>query len=341
MSATTVSRTATASVVRRPRAPGITWVVWRQHRTAAWIALAVLAALCAELLWLRGAMTGYVAEHGLAVPCRPEDDCAAFTAAVDGFRLRYGDFLGYNVLLLEFLPLFAGVFVAGPVIARELESGTYKVAWTQSVSPARWFAAKLGLPVAALLVGASVLSAVFTWTWRPVGHLDDGLLVDGTRWYEAFDALGPAPVAGVLSGAALGALTGLLVKRTLPAMAGTAAACVLLYWPLTTVRPYLADPVTTTRPASADYPPSLHGGDSWRYERGMTTPAGGRLPDAGCIEAAGISRCVTRHGADGWYLDSHPPAHFRRLEWAQAGLVTAAAGACAAGALWRVRRLCA
>ncbi|WP_424889755.1 translation initiation factor IF-2 [Streptomyces sp. XH2] len=350
MSATTTGRprpatasasaSASASAVRPPRALGLAWVVWRQHRTAARIALAVLAALCAELLWLRGAMTGYVAEHGLSAPCPAEGDCTAYAAAVDGFKLRYGDFLGCNALLLEFLPLFAGMFVAGPVIARELESGTYKVAWTQSVSPLRWFAAKLGLPVAALLAGASVLSAVFTWTWRPVGHLDDGWLVDGTRWYEAFDALGPAPVAGVLFGAALGALAGLLVKRTLPAMAVTALACLLLSWPLTAVRPHLADPLTETRTSYLEVRP-FAGKDSWGYERGTITASGRRLPeDTDCHMAPVPTDCLARHGAAGYYLDYHPPAHFRRLAWTQAGLVAAAAGACAAGALWRVRRLC-
>ncbi|MEV5380564.1 ABC transporter permease [Streptomyces nondiastaticus] len=339
MSATTVSRTAAGSAPRPPRTLGTAWVVWRRHRIAAWTTLAVLAALCAELVWLRGAMTEYVAAHGLAAPCATEGDCAAHAAAVEEFGLRYGGFLGGNALLLEFLPLLAGMFVAGPVIARELESGTYKVAWTQSVSPLRWFAVKLGLPVAALLVGASVLSAVFLWTWRSVGHLDHGRLVDGTHWYEAFDALGPAPVANVLFGAALGALAGLLLRRTLPAMAVTAFACVLLYWPLTAVRPYLVDPVTTTRMSYLETRP-FAGKDSWEYERGSITVSGRRLPDTDCHLAHVPTDCLARHGADGYYLDYHPPAHFQRLELAQAGVVAAAAVACAAGALWRVRRLC-
>ncbi|CAM5447110.1 ABC transporter permease [Streptomyces abikoensis] len=330
--------TAGIPAARPPRALGLAWLVLRQHRTTAWTALAVLAALCAELLWLRGAMTAYVASHGLAVPCR-EDDCAAYAAAADAFRLRYGDYLACNVLLLQFLPLFAGVFVAGPVIARELESGAYKVAWTQSVSPLRWFAAKLGLPLAALLVGAAVLSAVFTWTWRSVAHLDGGRLVDGSRWYEAFDALGPAPVAGVLFGAVLGALTGLLVRRTLPAMAVTAFACVLLYWPLATVRPYLTDPLTETRTSYLEVRPSA-GRDAWGFERGTLSASGRRLPDTECHLAHVPTECLARHGGAGYYLDYHPPAHFARLARAQAGIVTAAAAVLAGAAVWRVRRLC-
>ncbi|MEV4504805.1 translation initiation factor IF-2 [Streptomyces klenkii] len=330
----------TDGTARPPRSFGVAWVVWRQHRTTAWTALAVLAALCAELLWLRGAMTAYLAEHGLNVPCaKGGDACAAYQVAAEGFLSRYSGLLTYNGRVLEFLPLLAGVIVAGPVIARELESGTYKVVWTQSVSPLRWFAAKLALPVLALLAGASALAAVYSWTWSSVGLLERDWIVHGPRWYETFDALGPAPVAGVLAGCALGALAGLLVRRTLPAMAVTAVACVLLYWPLTAVRPYLTDPVTETVPVSAGYPPAVEAGDSWRYERGMTTPSGGRLPDAGCTVTPSIQRCVTGHGATGWYVDYHPASHFRRLQWTQAGIVTGAAALLAAGAVWRVRRL--
>ncbi|MGK5549115.1 hypothetical protein ACSNOH_30930 [Streptomyces sp. URMC 127] len=334
MSTATVTRIAPAA--RRTRTAGTAWVVWRRHRTTAWIALAVLAVLCAELLWLRGAMTDYVARHGLDRPCPPAGQCfARQQAAVEGFRTGYGDLLFSNGLLLTFLPVLAGLFVAGPVIARELESGMYKVAWTQSVPPLRWFAAKLGLPVAALLAGVSALSAAYTWAWRSVAGVASGELVEGFRWYESFDALGPAPVAGTLAGAALGALTGLLVRRTLPAMAVAAAACVAAYWPLSAVRPHLVGALTSPGRQA----PGPAGADAWVYERGMTTASGGRLPEPGCATLPWPEQCLTRNGGTGWYVDYHPAAHFWSLQWAQAGLLTAAAAVLTGAAVWWLRRV--
>ncbi|WP_189822301.1 hypothetical protein [Streptomyces finlayi] len=100
------------------------------------------------------------------------------------------------------LPLYGGVQVAGPMVAEELATGTYKLAWTQGVTPARWLAAKLAVP-AVLLVALAV----------------------GLGWVHGSElAFGPVPIAFVLCAVAFGALAGLLVRRTTPAMFLTGAA---------------------------------------------------------------------------------------------------------------------
>jgi len=52
--------------------------------------------------------------------------------------------LGLVVLVV---PALIGVFWGAPLIARELETGTFRLAWTQSVTRTRWLAVKLGVVV--------------------------------------------------------------------------------------------------------------------------------------------------------------------------------------------------
>jgi hypothetical protein len=47
------------------------------------------------------------------------------------------------------------------MVARELETGTHRPAWSQSVTRTRWLATKLGLSALAVAVGA--LSLAVTW----------------------------------------------------------------------------------------------------------------------------------------------------------------------------------
>lgn len=60
-----------------------------------------------------------------------------------------------------FLPLFIGAFAGGPLIARELETGTYRFAWAQSVGRTRWVIAKLVVLGLTLTLMALAFSALF------------------------------------------------------------------------------------------------------------------------------------------------------------------------------------
>ncbi|MBB5117933.1 hypothetical protein AF335_10035 [Streptomyces eurocidicus] len=326
---------ADAPAARPATLRGLAWVVWRQHRLTSWIALGALLAFGAELVWLRFAMTSFVDRHGLRSACAGPEACERWNMAVASFQYEYADLLRYNGLLLTWLPLLFGLFVAGPVVARELETGAYKMAWTQSVSPVRWFAAKLALPAVAALAGVSLLSALHTWAWRSVVSVQSGALLADRRWFDAFDALGAVPVANSLAAIGLGALVGLLVRRVLPAMAGTAVASLALYWPLVTARPHLmASETLLDREV-----PNLVGGDSWRFERGVVSATGRRMPEPDCTLLDKFrGDCLTRHNATGWYVDYHPASHFWPLQGIHTGIVLAAGAALGAGALWWTRR---
>ncbi|MFF4410098.1 ABC transporter permease [Streptomyces sp. NPDC001404] len=333
MTATTTPLAA-APVGARPRAGlrGLPWLVLRQHRATVWCAASTLAALVVGLLWLRNGMDDFIDSRAIRDACITSADCPTAQATVDYFRNTAGDLLHYLGYPLRLLPLVAGMFVAGPVVARELESGTYKLAWTQSVSPLRWFAVKLSVPAVAVLAGGSLLSAAYTWAWQAVPEV----LLPGQAWYLSFDMLGPAPVAHALLGIAVGALAGLLVKRTMRAMGAALVGYLVLTGALLdALRPHLVSPVTQL---SAEVP-GLIRDRTWILERGIVTRTGEHLAEPHCGVGVSPEQCLARHDGAGWYLDFHPYGNFWPLQWAEAGVSLALAAVVTAVAVRLLRRM--
>ncbi|GHG64681.1 hypothetical protein [Streptomyces griseocarneus] len=311
---------------------GLVRLTLRRHRATAWAALGTLVALLVGLVFLRAAIVDHVRTHRLDTRCVADWGCGFSSEAANAFRDAFGDPLHYTGRLIEFLPLVIGLFVAGPMIGREMESGTYKLAWTQSVSPARWLAVRLAVPAVAVLAGLSLLSAAYTWTWRavPVGTLPE------EWWSRSYDMLGVVPVAHALLAVAVGALVGLAVKRTLAAMGGTLVTYSALVWGLQSLRPRLTGTVTEL---SAEMPGLIKGeGDAWIVERGLIARSGGRIPEPDCGVGVEPARCAEQHGATGWYLDYHPSSHLWTLQWTEAGIAVALAALTAAASVWLIRR---
>ena len=99
-------------------------------------------------------------------------------------------------------------------VAREFETGTFRLAWTQGVTRTRWLAVKLALGTLAAMVVTGLLSLMVTfWSSR----------IDEVRM-NSFDPLvfsvrDIAPVAYAAFAFVLGFTAGLLTRRVLPAMA--------------------------------------------------------------------------------------------------------------------------
>src|ERR1019366_53726 len=102
-------------------------------------ALVVLAVI-AVILAVTGAHLVHVYSTTIA-PCKAHGDCKNLTA---NFTSSYG-FLQDLGTVLVVVPGFVGVFWGAPLVARELEAGTFRLAWTQSFSRSRWLTAKVGL----------------------------------------------------------------------------------------------------------------------------------------------------------------------------------------------------
>jgi hypothetical protein len=142
--------------------------------------------------------------------------------------------------LVLVVPVLIGMFWGAPLVARELESGTFRLAWTQSVSRLRWLLVKLGLVGLASAVVGVLLSLMASWWFSPIDK------VTANRFSPAsFGMHGFVPAGYALFAFALGATTGLLFRRTLPAMAVTlvgfiAARAIVAEW----IRPHFMTPVT-------------------------------------------------------------------------------------------------
>ena len=155
--------------------------------------------------------------------------------------------LGVLVLVT---PALIGMFWGAPLVAREFEDGTFRLAWTQSVTRTRWMAVKLAVVGLAGLAAAGLLSLVVTWWSSPLDRA-------GLNQFATFDQRGIAPIGYTAFAFTLGVLAGALIRHTVPAMFVTLAVFVAVRLAeLTWVRPYLLRPVLLNlalKPGSTGY----------------------------------------------------------------------------------------
>ncbi|GAB1819059.1 ABC transporter permease [Herbidospora sp. RD11066] len=216
------------------------WLTWRQFRASAAMTAAVLVVL-GTVLALTGPKLAADYAAGVAA-CTPDDTCLDF---FDRFFGAYDlVFLALTLVVLV-LPALIGLFWGAPLVTRELEAGTHLLVWNQSVTRGRWLAVKLGLIGLAAVVAAGVCGLAVTW-WS--GPLDRSAVPEMAQMAPVvFGARGIAPMGYAAFAFVLGVTVGMLVRRTLPAMALTLAVfvAVQLAMPLL-VRPHLMPPVAGT-----------------------------------------------------------------------------------------------
>jgi hypothetical protein len=212
----------------------VTWLTWRQFRVPALVSLAALLLLAILL-----AITGVHLHHlygtykSQMAACQVSGgNCGSLT---DSFLAHYHHLYQYLGTLVVAVPGVIGVFWGPPLLAREVETGTFRLAWTQSVTRTRWLAIKLGLVGAAAIVTAGLLSLMVTWWSSPVDHVNMDRFAS-----EIFSERGLAPIGYAVFAFALGATLGLLIRRTLPAMAVTLVGYVVIHLTfISYLRPHL------------------------------------------------------------------------------------------------------
>ena len=194
----------------------MTWLTWRQHRQHLLVGLTVLAALGAAFAVLRGGLVAYVRDSGLsACLAEPDEGCGHL---IDGLRAHYPSLLD-RLPYLALVPALVGVFVGAPLLPRELERGTHRLVWTQSVSRTRWLLTKVGLLCAASVAFGLALGVVARWFLSP--YVDGAVVSPVQR--DILGLLDVAPAGYCLFAFGLGVATGALIRRTLPAMAAALA----------------------------------------------------------------------------------------------------------------------
>jgi hypothetical protein len=180
---------------------------WRQSRTQTLVAAALLA-LAATALGVTGPHLVHLYDAALS-GCAASGDCqAALQAFQQSDRTLQIALNALGVLV----PAVIGLFWGAPLVARELEAGTFRLAWTQSVTRARWLAVRLVLVGLISMAVAGLFSLMVTWWFSPLDR------ATGSP-FNAFDYRDIVPLGYAAFAFALGVTLGTLTRRTLPAMA--------------------------------------------------------------------------------------------------------------------------
>lgn len=223
-------------------------VTLRQFRTEGLIGFSVLAAI-AMVLAITGPHLAHVYD-AFESSCKAARDCATAPNPVLDVDKPLQNALPFIGIVA---PALVGLFFGAPLIARELETGTFRLAWTQSVTRKHWLAVKLGLiGIAAMGIGG-LLTWMANWWASPLDAVNQNRF--GTL---NFSLHGVAPIGYAAFSFALGAAAGVLLRRTVAAMAVTAAGftatrLAITYW----VRPNLASPVRQSLPLTTGSGPGF------------------------------------------------------------------------------------
>jgi hypothetical protein len=153
-------------------------------------------------------------------------------------------------------PLVIGAFWGAPLIARELETGTHRLIWNQSVTRTRWLLVKIAISGGAAMLFAGIAGLLLSWWAGPIDRA--GGFPVGTSQLSRFDPIvfgtrGIVPIGAAALAFMIGVTAGLLVRRTIPAMGLTLAvfAAALVAMPLW-ISPHLVAPAQYTRPVVAN-----------------------------------------------------------------------------------------
>jgi len=188
------------------------WVSWRQHRSEAITCLGLLCALAVYAAVLGLSMRSSFGQHDLAT-CLARSQGTGCPNGVYSFMNSFGSLVNvgfWAVLLL--LPGLIGVVVGAPLLGRELEMGTWRLAWSQTVPRTRWLAVKLAVVAGGLIVLGAAMTLVITWYRTPMDRLIGHFL------HNAYDYEGFVLTAYILFAFGLAVLAGQLLRRSIPAM---------------------------------------------------------------------------------------------------------------------------
>jgi hypothetical protein len=324
------------------------WLTWRQHRMQLLFGALALAAITAFMVPIGLGMWHTFRSTGLAgCLAAPGRDCNELANA---FTERYSG-LQFTIPLFLILPAMLGVFWGAPLVAREVEQGTQRLAWTQSVTRLRWMSTKIVALAAATLVGAAMLSLLLSWWSRPLVTASDDRMSFGV-----FDLRGLAPVAYALFALAAGVAAGVLIRRTVAAIGATIGVYTAVrlgveLW----ARPHYAGAKTISYPFFAAWPRAGLG--DWVLSTRIVDRAGhlvgnGRgleynalharcpglpAPDSGIGAEAPFRECIHRLGLH-VQATYQPGSRYWLFQGIESAIFVALACGLLAFAVWWVRR---
>ena len=325
------------------------WVTWRQHRVTLAGVVVFLGALMV-FLWLAGRQlhSAYAAAIAACHPANPLT-CPNMVNTFNGTN----DYLA-NGGILQAVPVLIGAFAGAPVLARELETGTFRYAWTQGFGRWRWALAKLVLLAVVLAAVAGVFSLLLSWYYQP--YFAEGnqavSLTETTPFFPGlFDLRGIGFAAWTLAAFAIGALAGMLIRRVVPAIAATLIVYAGLAFAVGGwLRAHYLTPALTS---NLNLPGSAWIISQWWTKGGRFAFSGfppGQLLMRLCPtgppiavgpghqeKAVGLGECLIQHGYTQW-TSYQPASRFWAFQWIEGGGLLVLSVFLIAVTVWLARR---
>jgi hypothetical protein len=313
----------------------LAWVTWRQHRAALAGAAALLGAI-AVYLGITGHHIHQAYNALVAAGCPQAGSPSTCQSLNQAFLSFYGTTSGpvgasgLNAQSVPFLllavPVLLGAFTGAPVLARELESGTFRFAWTQGAGRLRLAAARL-IPLAVLLTGAAYgLSALFSWYFTPFFRFGN----TGGYPMQLFGNLGVDFAAWTLFSFTLAAFLGVLLRRAVAATAvSLAVTTVLDVATMMALRQHLVTPATVTGAGPT-------GVGDWVLGNWFTNPSGGQVSASAVdylyAQSQGGHAMITPQALTTWTAQNHytqwwsyqPATHWWQLQLTEGAWLLAA-----------------
>lgn len=335
------------SVLRPVPWQRMAWVNWRQHR----VALSGVAVFLGALAVYIGIL-GRTLHHAYAAPiaCHPASSITCTTLVTVFNNTNHALLNGY---ILQPLPALIGAFLGAPLLAREMESGTFRYAWTQGFGRWRWTITKLVMLAVVVTAIAGAFSVLISWYYQPyfAATAHQSLLISEASPFAAslFDLRGLAFAGWTLVAFAIGALAGMLTRRIVPAIVATLGAYTGLAILAEGVlrRHYLSPLLTTKTVSDNSWIIRQYGTKDARFAFSFTNGH----PDFNLVErlcpppVAQIGKgspsyvpdCLIRHGYSLW-TSYQPVSRFWLLQWIEGGWLLVLSALLIVATAWIVRR---
>jgi hypothetical protein len=310
------------------------WVTWRQHRALLISVPAVLAAVAVFLV-----IFGLKAHHDYAAlvncPLNQGQQSNACSKAFSHFNSAVWPLANTFSILVQLAPVLIGAFAGAPLLARELETGTYRFAWTQGVGRERQTIAKLVLLGVALVILAGAFGALFSWFFQPFLWTEQMNRLSET----VFDAGGIVFPAFTLVAFTIGAFLGMLFRRVIPALAATLGVYLVLRlgaWALHGQYPVTV--VTSNAKLIGAYETPSLPGYPWILSTWLTGP-GGKPASQSVINQFQNSHGPNPSPPPGYteWFKYIPLSHYWPMQFIEAGWLLVLAVGMGAATVWLVR----